>query len=55
MFAGHEAFEVRGSVGMDSAGARLILIPGNQFSFVIIQGDEGEPWESITDSFSFKY
>ena len=53
-FAGRKAFEVRGSAGLDSAGARLILIPGSQFSFVLIQGDEGEPWESITNSFSFK-
>ena len=54
MFAGHKAFEVRGSLGIDSAGVRLILIPGNQFSFIFIQGDDGEPWESITNSFSFK-
>ncbi|MBI2670271.1 MAG: hypothetical protein HYX20_03970 [Candidatus Yanofskybacteria bacterium] len=54
VFASHKAFEVRGSTGIDSAGARLILIPGSQFSFVLIQGDEGEPWESITNSFSFK-
>ncbi len=54
VFAGHKAFEVRGSLGIDSAGVRLILIPGNQFSFILIQGDDGEPWESITNSFSFK-
>ncbi len=54
MFAGHKALEVRGSLGIDSAGVRLILIPGNQFSFVLIQGNDGEQWESITNSFSFK-
>src|SRR3989344_9422576 len=54
VFAGHKAFEVRGSLGIDSVGVRLILIPGSQFSFVLIQGDDGEPWESITNSFSFK-
>ena len=54
VFAGHKAFEVRGSLGIDSTGVRLILIPGSQFSFVLIQGDDGEPWESITNSFSFK-
>ena len=54
MLAGHKAFEVRGSLGIDSAGVRLILIPGNQFSFILIQGDDGEPWESITNSFGFK-
>ena len=54
MLAGHKAFEVRGSLGIDSAGVRLILIPGNQFSFILIQGDDGEPWESITNSFSFQ-
>lgn len=54
VFAGHKAFEVRGSAGIDSAGARLILIPGSQFSFVLVQGDEGEPWESITNSFNFE-
>lgn len=51
MFAGYKAFEVRGSLGIDAAGTRLILIPGSQFSFVIIQGGEGEQWESITNSF----
>ena len=53
VFAGRKAFEVRASVGLDSAGARLILIPGSPFSFKLIQGNEGEPWESITNSFSF--
>ena len=53
VFAGHKAFEVRGSLGLDSAGARLVLIPGSPFSFVLIQGGEGEPWESITNSFRF--
>ncbi|MBI2591135.1 MAG: hypothetical protein HYW34_00425 [Candidatus Brennerbacteria bacterium] len=53
VFDGYKAFEVRSSVGIDSVGARLILIPRNQFSFKLIQGDEGEPWESITNSFFF--
>ena len=54
MFAGHKAFEVRSSTGLDSVGARLVLIPGSQFSFVLIQGDESEPWESITNSFALE-
>lgn len=54
IFSGHKAFEVRGSLGIDSAGVRLILIPGNKFSFILIQGDDGEPWKSITNSFHFK-
>lgn len=54
IFSGRKAYEVRSSIGIDSAGARLILIPGNEISFILIQGDKGEPWESITNSFNIE-
>lgn len=52
-FAGRDAYEVRGTLGIDSTGTRLIIISGDQYSFVITQGNDGEPWEALTNSFNF--
>ena len=54
VFSGREAYEVRGSTGLDSSAARVILIPGDQISFVILQNAEGDQWESIVNSFRFR-
>lgn len=52
-FQGHPAYEVVASIGVDSEGARAILIPGNMYSFVIIQGGDSLTWQKITESFKF--
>mgnify|MGYP001574044014 CR=1 FL=1 len=55
MFVGRKAFEVRSAFApFESEPVRLIVIPGDKFSFVIKQGGEGELWESITNSFRFE-
>src|SRR3989344_1306546 len=54
IFAGRKALEVRFSVGIESPGARVILIPSDPWSWLLTQGDEGEPRESITNSFSIE-
>lgn len=53
MFAGWQAFEVQALPGIDSAGARLILIPSNSVSLLLLQGDEDSTWTAIIDSFKF--
>jgi len=54
LFKEHKAYEIKSTLGIDSeGGSRLIIVPKENHTILITQGDEGEVWDKITESIKF--